>query len=59
VISDRKDRLKKNVDYFLLTKEVWEFFLSVYGGGPTIIINNSETLNVTGPSELGSNKFEL
>jgi DUSP domain len=40
VISDRKDRLKKNIDYFLLTKAVWEFFLSIYGGGPTIVLNN-------------------
>jgi hypothetical protein len=59
VIEDRPEKLKKNVDYFMLTKEVWDFFFNIYGGGPTITVNNSEELNITAPSELGSNKFEL
>jgi hypothetical protein len=59
VIFDRRDQLKKNIDYYLLTKEVWEFFFNIYGGGPTILMNKKEDLNLTTPSEAGSNKFEI
>jgi hypothetical protein len=47
------------MDYYLLTQEVWEFFFNIYGGGPTILMNNNEELNMTTPSEAGSNKFEV
>jgi hypothetical protein len=41
VIEEKIDLLKKNVDYYILTKDVWEFFLSIYGGGPTITKNET------------------
>lgn len=60
VIEENFNKVKKNVDYYFLTKEVWEFFFNIYGGGPAIMINNLEDkLNITQLSEAGSNKFEL
>eukprot|EP00347_Sterkiella_histriomuscorum_P013357 403365027 len=60
VINENFDKLKKNQDYFLFTKDVWEFFFNIYGGGPVISINNPEDrLNATYISEAGSNKFEI
>jgi DUSP domain len=41
VIENNKDGLRKNVNFYLLSKQVWDFFLGIYGGGPTITINNS------------------
>lgn len=59
VFKDKKDSLKKNEDYYLLTREVWEFFFNIYGGGPTIVINSRDELNLTTPSEAGYNKLEI
>jgi hypothetical protein len=39
VIDENFESLKKNQDYYLLTKDVWEFFFNIYGGGPTITRN--------------------
>jgi len=49
VFEDNKDNLRKNANYYLLWGEVWEFFLSIYGGGPTIIVND---YNETGPKTM-------
>jgi hypothetical protein len=62
VINENYDKVKKNSDYFLLTKEVWDFLFNIYGGGPVITLNNPEDkdrLNATYLSEAGSNKFEI
>jgi hypothetical protein len=31
-----KPGLKRGVDYRGVTKEVWDYFVSIYSGGPTI-----------------------
>lgn len=60
VINENHHSLKKNTDFFMLTKEVWEFFFNIYGGGPVITLNNADDrLNATSISEAGSNKFEV
>lgn len=59
VIKDNRAKLKKNTDFYLITQEVWEFFFNIYGGGPTISINTNEELNLTLPSQAGSNKYEI
>lgn len=51
MFEDNKDNLRKNANYYLLWAEVWEFFLSIYGGGPTIIVND---YNETGPKAMQS-----
>lgn len=38
VFRDNEARLKKNVDFYMLTKDMWDFFFNIYGGGPTILI---------------------
>lgn len=60
VFDENFDKVKKNMDYYFLTKEVWEFFFNIYGGGPALMMNNVEDrLNATQLSEAGSNKFEI
>jgi hypothetical protein len=31
--------MRKNHDYYLFTKEMWELFYGIYGGGPVILKN--------------------
>ena len=40
VVNDNSLRLCKEKDYYTIGKELWEFFISIYGGGPTITIND-------------------
>ena len=48
VIDEKFDGLKKNRDYFLVSEDLWYFFFSIYGGGPTIMKNTYATnLNIS------------
>jgi len=52
VIDDNKDRLRKNVDYYLISQRLWEFFFNLYGGGPSIKINlNTSMLESTSSTD--------
>jgi len=41
VIEENLNDMKKNHDYYLFTKEMWDFFYGIYGGGPIILKNNT------------------
>lgn len=45
MINNDLGTLKKNVDYFMVNKETWEFLFNIYGGGPTIKKNVDEGNN--------------
>jgi hypothetical protein len=59
VFKDNREKLRKNVDYYLLTREVWDFFFNIYGGGPAIVMNNRDDNSLSVPSEKGNNKYEV
>ena len=40
VNQNNKDRLRKNDHFYLLSKELWDFIFSIYGGGPAIVMHN-------------------
>lgn len=40
VIDERYNEMKRNHDYYLFTKEMWDFFFALYGGGPIILKNS-------------------
>ena len=40
VYEDNKEGLRKNANFYLLSKPVWDLFIGIYGGGPTITAIN-------------------
>lgn len=40
---NNEERLRKNQAFYLINKNLWEFFRGIYGGGPTIIINDDSS----------------
>ena len=51
VIDEKLEVLKKDRDYFLVSEDLWYFFLSIYGGGPTIMKNTHATNSNTSQSD--------
>lgn len=45
-IKNLKKGLKKNDDYVIVTEFLWEFFIKNYNGGPEILIENSQCLEL-------------
>jgi len=39
VTLDNKANLEKDKDFFMINKQLWDFLMAIYGGGPTIVIN--------------------
>ena len=39
VTMDNQEGLQENEDFILINRKLWEFVLSLYGGGPTITAN--------------------
>lgn len=57
ITEDNSQALKRNSDYYQVSKEVWYFFFNIYGGGPTIVTNNQNIPDNI--SEGTSNRFEI
>ena len=42
--------LKANVDHYKFGEAIWRFLLSLYGGGPEVLINTEGGVRVSSPS---------
>ena len=41
--------LRSNVDHYKFGETIWKFLLSLYGGGPEVVISNEGCVRVTSP----------
>ena len=51
--------LRPNVDHYKFGETIWRFLMSLYGGGPEVVITNEGMVRVTSPAPVPSRNIRM